>query len=98
MKAPEIDGAGVPAVLKEGHPGPHSGGPLRPAGSVPGSGLNNPDVPGKDMKPGIQITAGSGGKPTLLRVVRTSVDPAVDLFDLPAKIAKLRKHFGLKKR
>ena len=30
VKAPEVDGAGVPGVLKEGQPGPHSRGPQAP--------------------------------------------------------------------
>ena len=95
VKAPEVDGAGVPAVLKEGQPGPHPGASLRPTGSVPGSGLNIPDVPGKDMEPGIQISLRACGEPAFLRVVRASVDPAVDLLDLSAKVAKLRQHFRL---
>ena len=78
MKAPEVGGAGVPGVLKEGQPGPHPCGPLRPAGSVAGSGLNVSDVPCKDMEPGIQISLRACGEPALLRVVRTSVDPAVE--------------------
>ena len=78
MKAPEVGGAGVPAVLKEGQPGPHPGAPLRPTGSVPGSGLNIPDVPGKDMEPGIQISLRACGEPAFLRVVRASFAPAVD--------------------
>ena len=95
MKAPEVGGAGVPAVLKEGQPGPHPGAPLRPTGSVPGSGLNIPDVPSKDMEPGIQISLRACGESALLRVVRASVDPAVDLLDLSAKVAKLCQHFWL---
>ena len=98
VKAPEVGGAGVPAVLKEGQSGPHPGGPLRPAGSVPGSGLNIPDVPCKDMEPGIQIPFRACGESALLRVVRASVDPAVDLLDLPAKVAKTGKHFRLEER
>ena len=98
MKAPEVGGAGVPAVLKEGQPGPHPGAPLRPTGSVPGSGLNIPDVPGKDMEPGIQIQFRACGEPALLRVVRASVDPAVDLLDLLSEVAKLRQHFRLEER
>lgn len=95
MKAPEVGGASVPAVLKEGQPGPHPGAPLRPAGSVAGSRLNVPDMPGKDMEPGIQISLRACGEPALLRVIRASVDPAVDLLDLPAKVTKLRKSLGL---
>ena len=49
MKAPEVYGAGVPGVFEKGEPGPHSGGPLCPAGSVAGSRLNVPDMPGKDV-------------------------------------------------
>ena len=97
MKAPEVDGAGVPAVLKEGQPGPHPGAPLRPAGSVAGSRLNVPDMPGKDMEPGIQISFSACGEPAFLRVIRAPFDPAVDLLDLSAKVAKLRQHFGLEK-
>ena len=47
VKAPEVGGAGVPAILKEGQPCPHPGTPLYPAGNVAGSVLNIPDVPGK---------------------------------------------------
>ena len=61
VKAPEVGGAGVPGVFEESEPGPHPGGPLRPAGSVAGRRLNIPDVPGKDMEPGIQIPAGTCG-------------------------------------
>ena len=95
MKVPEVGGAGVPAVLKEGQSGPHPGGPLRPAGSIGGRRLNIPYVPGKDMEPGIQISLCACGEPALLRVVRASVDPAVDLLDLSAKVAKLSQHFRL---
>lgn len=98
MKAPEVGGASVPAVLKEGQPGPHPGAPLRPAGSVAGSGLNVSDVPCKDMEPGIQISLRACGEPALLRVVRTSVDPAVDLFDLLSEVAKQGQRFRLQER
>lgn len=98
MKAPEVGGAGVPAVFEESEPGPHSGGPLRPAGSVAGRRLNIPDIPRKDMEPGIQISLCACGEPALLRVVRTSVDPAVDLLDLLSEVAKLRQHFRLQER
>lgn len=98
VKASEVGGAGVPAVLKEGQPGPHPGAPLRPTGSVPGSGLNIPDMPGKDMEPGIQIPFRACGESALLRVVRASVDPAVDLLDLLSEVAKLRQHFWLEER
>lgn len=93
MKAPEVGGAGVSGVFEESEPGPHPGGPLRPAGGVAGRSLNIPDVPGKDMEPSIQISLRACGEPALLRVVRTSVDPAVDLFDLLSEVAKLRQHF-----
>lgn len=89
MKAPEVGGAGVPAVFEESKPGPHPGGPLRPAGSIGFRGLNIPDMPGKDMEPSIQIPFRACGESALLRVVRASVDPAVDLLDLPAKLAKI---------
>ena len=95
MKAPEVGGAGIPAVFEESKPGPHPGGPLRPAGSIGGSGLNIPDMPGKDMEPSIQIPFRACGESALLRVVRASVDPAVDLLDLPAKVAKQDQHFRL---
>ena len=98
VKAPEVGGAGVPAVLKEGQSGPHPGGPLRPAGSVGESGLNIPNVPCKDMEPGIQIPFRACGESALLRVVSASVDPAVDLLDLSAKVAKLCQHFRLEER
>lgn len=98
MKASEVDRAGVPAVLKEGQSGPHPGGPLRPAESIGGRRLNIPDVPGKDMEPGIQIPFRACGEPALLRVVRASVDPAVDLLDLSAKVAKQGQRFRLQER
>ena len=65
MKAPEVGGAGVPAVLKEGQPGPHPGAPLRPAGSVAGSGLNVSDVPCKDMEPPVEISLCTSRQPAL---------------------------------
>lgn len=94
MKAPEVGGAGVPAVLKEGEPGPHPGAPLRPAGSVAGSGLNIPDVPGKDMEPPVEISLCASRQPAL-DIIATPFDPAVDLLDLSAKVAKLCQHFRL---
>ena len=97
MKAPEVDGAGVPGVLKEGQPGPHPGTPLRPAGSVAGSRLNVPDMPGKDMEPSIQISLCASRQPAL-DIIATPFDPAVDLLDLSAKVAKLCQHFRLQKR
>ena len=98
MKAPEVGGAGVPAVLKEGQPGPHPGAPLRPTGSVPGSGLNIPDVPGKDMEPGIQISLRACGEPAFPRDVRASFAPAVDLTELPSEVAKQGQRFRLQER
>lgn len=95
MKAPEVGGAGVPGVFEKGQPGPHPGAPLRPTGRIGGSGLNIPDVPGKDMEPPVEISLRACGKPALLRVVRASFDPAVDLLDLSAEIAKLCQHFRL---
>ena len=65
MKASEVDRAGVPAVLKEGQSGPHPGGPLRPAGSVAGSRLNVPDMPGKDMEPPVEISLCASRQPAL---------------------------------
>ena len=65
VKAPEVGGAGVPAVLKEGQSGPHPGGPLRPAGSVAGSRLNVPDMPGKDMEPPVEISLCASRQPAL---------------------------------
>ena len=56
------------------------------------------DVPGKDMEPGIQISLRACGEPALLRVVRTSVDPAVDLFDLLSEVAKQGQRFRLQER
>lgn len=50
------------------------------------------------MEPRIQISLRARGEPALLRIVRASVDPTVDLFDLPAKVAKLRQHFRLQER
>ena len=96
MKAPEVDGAGVSAVFEKGEPGPHSGTPLRPAGSVDGSRLNVPDMPGKDMEPPVEISLCASRQPAL-DIIATPFDPAVDLLDLSAKVAKLRKRFGLEK-
>ena len=98
VQPPEVDGAGVSAVLKEGQPGPHPGAPLRPAGSVAGRRLNIPNVLGKDMEPRIQISLRACGESAFLRVVRTSVDPAVDLFDLLSKVAKQGQRFRLQER
>ena len=95
VKAPEVDGAGVPGVFEKGQPCPHPGGPLRPAGGIGSRLLDVPHMPGKDMEPGIQIPFRACGESALLRVVRASVDPTVDLLDLLAKIAKLRKRFRL---
>ena len=94
VKAPEVGGAGVPAILKEGQPGPHPGTPLCPAGNVAGSGLNIPDVPCKDMEPPVEISLCASRQPAL-DIIATPFDPAVDLLDLSAKVAKLRKRFGL---
>ena len=96
MKAPEVGGAGVPGVFEKGQPGPHPGAPLRPAGSIGGSRLNVPDMPGKDMEPSIQISLCASRQPAL-DIIATPFDPAVDLLDLSAKVAKLRKRFGLEK-
>ena len=65
MKVPEVGGAGVPAIFKEGQPGPHPGTPLCPAGSVAGSGLNIPDVPGEDMEPPVEISLCASRQPAL---------------------------------
>ena len=96
MKAPEVGGAGVPGVFEEGEPGPHSGTPLRPAGSVAGSRLNVPDVFREDMEPSVEVPLCAGRQPAL-DIIATPFDPAVDLLDLSAKVAKLRKRFGLEK-
>ena len=98
VKAPEVDGACVPGVFEKGEPGPHSGTPLRPAGSIGGRGLNIPNVPDKDMEPSIQISLCASRQLALLRVVRTSVDPAVDLFDLLSEVAKQGQRFRLQER
>ena len=65
VKTPEVGGAGVPAIFKEGQPGPHPGTPLCPAGSVAGSGLNIPDVPGEDMEPPVEISLCASRQPAL---------------------------------
>ena len=98
MKAPEVGGAGVPGVFEKGEPGPHSGGPLCPTGGVAGSRLNVPDMPGKDMEPGIQISLRACGEPAFLRVVRASFAPAVDLLDLLSEVAKQGQRFRLQER
>ena len=69
--------------------------------ALPAQGVKHayiPDVPGKDMEPSIQISLRACGEPALLRVVRTSVDPAVDLFDLLSEVVKLRQHLRLEER
>ena len=65
MKTPEVGGAGVPGVFEKGQPGPHPGTPLCPAGSVAGSGLNIPDVPGEDMEPPVEISLCASRQPAL---------------------------------
>ena len=65
VKAPEVGGAGVPGVFEEGEPGPHSGTPLRPAGSVAGSRLNVPDVFREDMEPPVEISLCASRQPAL---------------------------------
>ena len=96
VKAPEVGWASVPGVLKEGQPGPHARGPQAPFLGVIGFSKCRIDVFREDMEPPVEISLRACGKPALLRVVRASVDPAVDLLDLLSKVSKLRKHFGLK--
>lgn len=94
VKAPEVGGAGVPGVFEKGQPGPHPGAPLRPTGGVAGSRLNVPDMPGKDMEPPVEISLCASRQPAL-DIIATPFDPAVDLLDLSAEVAKLCQHFRL---
>ena len=94
VKAPEVGGASVPAVLKEGQPGPHSRGPQAPFLGVIGFSKCRIDVFREDMEPPVEISLCVSRQPAL-DIIATPFDPAVDLLDLSAKVAKLRKRFGL---
>lgn len=58
VKAPEVGGASVPAVLKEGQPGPHSRGPQAPFLGVIGFSKCRIDVFREDMEPPVEISTG----------------------------------------
>ena len=94
MKAPEVGGASVPAVLKEGQPGPHSRGPQAPFLGVIGFSKCRIDVFREDMEPPVEISLCASRQPAL-DIIATPFDPAVDLLDLSAKVAKLRQCFRL---
>ena len=94
MKAPEVDGAGVPGVFEKGEPGPHSRGPQAPFLGVIGFSKCRIDVFREDMEPPVEISLCASRQPAL-DIIATSVDPAVDLLDLSAKVAKLYQHFRL---
>ena len=95
MKVPEVGGAGVPAVLKEGQPGPHSRGPQAPFLGVIGFSKCRIDMFRQYMESPIEVSLCAGRQPAL-DTIATPFDPAVDLLDLLSKVSKLRKHFGLK--
>ena len=65
MKAPEVGGAGVPAVLKEGQPGPHSRGPQAPFLGVIGFSKCRIDVFREDMEPPVEISLCASRQPAL---------------------------------
>lgn len=96
MKVPEVGGAGVPAVLKEGQPGPHARGPQAPFLGVIGFSKCRIDMFRQYMESPIEVSLCAGRQPAL-DTIATPFDPAVDLLDLSAKVAKLRKRFGLEK-
>ena len=50
----------------------------------------------EDMEPSVEVPLCAGRQPAL-DIIATPFDPAVDLLDLSAKVAKLRKRFGLEK-
>ena len=52
------------------------------------------DVFREDMEPPVEISLCASRQPAL-DIIATSVDPAVDLLDLSAKVAKLYQHFRL---
>ena len=54
------------------------------------------DVFREDMEPPVEISLCASRQPAL-DIIATPFDPAVDLLDLSAKVAKLRKRFGLEK-
>lgn len=54
------------------------------------------DVFREDMEPPVEISLCASRQPAL-DIIVTPFDPAVDLLDLSAKVAKLRKRFGLEK-
>ena len=54
------------------------------------------DVFREDMEPSVEVPLCAGRQPAL-DIIATPFDPAVDLLDLSAKVAKLRKRFGLEK-
>ena len=96
MKSSEVDGAGVPGVFEKGQPGPHSRGPQAPFLGVIGFSKCRIDVFREDMEPPVEISLCASRQPAL-DIIATPFDPAVDLLDLSAKVAKLRKRFGLEK-
>lgn len=55
------------------------------------------DVFREDMEPPVEISLCASRQPAL-DIIATSVDPAIDLLDLSAKVAKLRKRLGLEER
>jgi len=97
VKAPEVGWASVPGVLKEGQPGPHSRGPQAPFLGVIGFSECRIDVFREDMEPPVEISLCASRQPAL-DIIATPFDPAVDLLDLSAKVAKLRKRFGQGRR
>lgn len=55
------------------------------------------DVFREDMELSAEVPLCAGRQPAL-DIIATSVDPAIDLLDLSAKVAKLRKRLGLEER
>ena len=95
VKTPEVGGAGVPAIFKEGQPGPHARGPQAPFLGVIGFSKCRIDMFRQYMESPIEVSLCAGRQPAL-DTIATPFDPAVDLLDLLSKVSKLRKHFGLK--
>ena len=94
MKAPEIDGAGVPGVFEEGEPGPHARGPQAPFLGVIGFSECRIDVFRENIEPPVEVPLCAGGQPAL-DIITTPFYPAVDLLDLLSEVAKLMKSLGL---
>ena len=97
MKAPEVDGAGVSGVFEEGEPGPDTRGPQAPFLGVIGFSECGIDVFREDMEPSVEVPLCAGRQPAL-DIIATPFDPAVDLLDLSAEVAKQGQRFRLQER